>query len=145
MIAFRQCPPDNFLSHHHRQVGRLRTDVRDGLPALGLDFASRVTLDAFRIRRHALLVLFHQALGAFFGLCQERLCVFGCRRQLGFVFLQPALGFGTVAFRLIETVLNLFLALFQHAQQDGKCILVEQEEQDPKGENLPEDQGRKEM
>jgi hypothetical protein len=48
-------------------------------------------------------------------------------------------------FGLIETVLDLFLPLFEHPQQARERILIEQEKQDPEGENLPEDQRREEV
>jgi hypothetical protein len=55
----------------------VRTDVLHGLPALGLDLSSRVTLDPLSIRRHTLFVLVHHALSTFFGLGQQRLGFFG--------------------------------------------------------------------
>jgi hypothetical protein len=92
MVAFGQCTPDYLLSHHHRQVSRLRAYVLDGFATFGLDLSSRVPLDPLGIRRHALLIFFHQALGALFCLSQQGFCFFGRGGQLGFVVLELALG-----------------------------------------------------
>ena len=90
-----------------------------------VDFPRHIAFDPLGFRIHTLFVFIQEALRPLLRLRENAFGLLRRRVQFGIILFQLPVGFGTVPFRLIETVFDLLFPLFKNSKNAWKGILVE--------------------